>query len=241
MEHSWVNVQVRCEDLEDAFPPRGRAASGSSSANISIHHRHAHSLAQLNGGAEHWRTTKAFRRVEEQRRLLNQGGCSHRLFMSHSWRDPKTQATKRRIVAHLSTPQQQGGPGLSYWADWLDLQAGSNGGLPWSAEVEESIASCSKFVALVDAAWLTTYSCLQARHHSPTLFIPSHPITRTRRHKHAPDKLASFHIHVLTHTVIRTPCIRSGPAYTCPRSDGTTEKRRSIANVSVGCMRAQCN
>ena len=41
----------------------------------------------------------------------------------------------------------------------LDLQA--QGPVPWRSEVEEGIAACSKFVALVDAGWLCSYNCLQ--------------------------------------------------------------------------------
>jgi hypothetical protein len=33
--------------------------------------------------------------------------------------------------------------------------------VPWRDEIEDGIASCSKFVALVDSAWLTSYNCLQ--------------------------------------------------------------------------------
>ena len=33
--------------------------------------------------------------------------------------------------------------------------------MPWRSEVEEGIAKCSKFVALVDAGWLCSYNCLQ--------------------------------------------------------------------------------
>jgi hypothetical protein len=48
---------------------------------------------------------------------------------------------------------------MVYWADWLDLQA--EGPLPWRREIEEGIQQSSKFVALIDEAWLTSYNCLQ--------------------------------------------------------------------------------
>jgi hypothetical protein len=49
--------------------------------------------------------------------------------------------------------------GLVYWADWLDLHA--NGPVPWREEIDQAIANCSKFVAMIDRAWLTSYNCLQ--------------------------------------------------------------------------------
>eukprot|EP00873_Tetraselmis_striata_P025718 jgi/Tetstr1/445982/TSEL_003539.t1 len=36
-----------------------------------------------------------------------------------------------------------------------------NGPIPWREEIKEAIESCSKFVAFVDKAWLTSYNCLQ--------------------------------------------------------------------------------
>ena len=54
---------------------------------------------------------------------------------------------------------QDGGPGLSYWGDFLDLQA--EGPVPWRKEIEEGISTCSKFVCMVDAAWLHSFNCLQ--------------------------------------------------------------------------------
>ena len=41
----------------------------------------------------------------------------------------------------------------------VDLQA--EGPVPWRMEIEEAIRSCSKFVALVDRAYLTSFNCLQ--------------------------------------------------------------------------------
>eukprot|EP00873_Tetraselmis_striata_P009656 jgi/Tetstr1/429920/TSEL_019783.t1 len=35
--------------------------------------------------------------------------------------------------------------------------------VPWKQEIEKGIAGCSKFVALIDEAWLTSYNCLQVR------------------------------------------------------------------------------
>eukprot|EP00951_Prasinocladus_malaysianus_P025097 scaffold219063_cov35-Prasinocladus_malaysianus.AAC.1 len=111
------------------------------------------------------------------------------LFISHCWRDPDSQTAKKLIISHLSTPVQGGGPGLTYWADYLDLQAQGGtfahfrlennhlevilyspglrllctgaGPIPWRSEIEEGIARCSKFVVVLDKAWLTSYNCLQ--------------------------------------------------------------------------------
>ena len=48
--------------------------------------------------------------------------------------------------------------------------------MPWRSEIEEGIAKCSKFVALVDAGWLCSYNCLQElalafAHRKPVLCI----------------------------------------------------------------------
>ena len=48
--------------------------------------------------------------------------------------------------------------------------------MPWRSEVEEGIAACSKFVALVDAGWLCSYNCLQElalafAHRKPVVII----------------------------------------------------------------------
>jgi hypothetical protein len=140
-----------------------------SSSAATARHERQRTFSSIGGDEliEHWRSTKIFRRVEEQRRVVNTGDrAGDRLFLSHCWRDPKTQVKKRMIAAYLSTPQREGGPGLSYWADWLDLQA--EDAAPWRPEIEESIASCSKFVAFVDAAWLTTYTCMQVSPHGHT-------------------------------------------------------------------------
>ena len=61
-----------------------------------------------------------------------------------------------------------------YWGDWLDLQ--SEGPVAWRSEIEQGIRDCSKFVALVDEAYLTSYNCLQEvamafRHSKPVVII----------------------------------------------------------------------
>ena len=33
--------------------------------------------------------------------------------------------------------------------------------MPWRNEIRDGIAACSKFVMLVDEAWLTSYNCLE--------------------------------------------------------------------------------
>lgn len=63
--------------------------------------------------------------------------------------------------AFVNCTLQEGGGGMLYWGDFLDLQA--EGPLPWRKEIEEGIATCSKFVVFVDKAWLTSYNCLQVR------------------------------------------------------------------------------
>ena len=35
------------------------------------------------------------------------------------------------------------------------------GPVPWREEIHKGIADCTKFVALVDHGWLTSYNCLQ--------------------------------------------------------------------------------
>lgn len=47
----------------------------------------------------------------------------------------------------------------SHHAAAVDLQG--EGPIAWRREIEEAIAACSKFVAIVDRAWLTSYNCLQ--------------------------------------------------------------------------------
>ena len=71
------------------------------------------------------------------------------------------------IIAHLSRPPPtlrndilQSLEPVVYWADFLDLQA--RGPVPWKMEITDGIRACSKFVAFIDFAWLTSYNCLQA-------------------------------------------------------------------------------
>ena len=45
------------------------------------------------------------------------------------------------------------------------------GPVPWRMEIEEGIRSCSKFVCLVDRAWLTSYNCLQVRTSSLPVYL----------------------------------------------------------------------
>jgi len=119
------------------------------------------SPATAGGPGPSWPDEHDFRRVEKLRREANyENGDLEKLFISHCWRDITTQERKRKIIDHLSKPVEEGGGALSYWADYLDLQA--EGPVPWRAEIEEGIADCSKFVAFVDYTWLTSYNCLQA-------------------------------------------------------------------------------
>ena len=74
----------------------------------------------------------------------------------------------------LNAELQDGGHGHVYWGDWLDLQ--SEGPVAWRSEIEQGIRDCSKFVALVDEAYLTSYNCLQEvamafRHNKPVVII----------------------------------------------------------------------
>jgi hypothetical protein len=66
-------------------------------------------------------------------------------------------APLRRGFASL----QDGGKGLTYWADFLDLQC--DGPVPWQKEILEGIDRCSKVVAFVDAAYLMSVNCLKVR------------------------------------------------------------------------------
>lgn len=54
---------------------------------------------------------------------------------------------------------QEGGPGLVYWADFLNLLA--EGPVPWRKEIEEAVNACSKMVCIIDEAWVTSFNCLQ--------------------------------------------------------------------------------
>ena len=62
-----------------------------------------------------------------------------------------------------------------YWADFLDLQA--RGPVSWKMEITEGIRACSKFVAFIDFAWLTSYNCLQAISNNRLSRITCIPIT----------------------------------------------------------------
>uniref|UniRef100_A0A7S1SMQ4 TIR domain-containing protein n=1 Tax=Tetraselmis chuii TaxID=63592 RepID=A0A7S1SMQ4_9CHLO len=119
----------------------------------------------------HWRDPRAFRSEEARRREINRmasnaGNLNNKLFLSHCWRktargdeDEDLQMKKRQMIAHLSTPQKDGGPGLVYWSDFLDLQA--EGPVPWRREIEDAVRDSSKVVCFVDEGWLTSYNCLQ--------------------------------------------------------------------------------
>ena len=70
------------------------------------------------------------------------------------------------IIAHLSCPPPtlrngviQSLEPVVYWADFLDLRA--RGPVAWKVEITDGIRACSKFVAFIDFAWLTSYNCLQ--------------------------------------------------------------------------------
>jgi hypothetical protein len=66
---------------------------------------------------------------------------------------------ERLLIASLHL--QEGGAGVDYWADFLDLQ--SEGPVQWRREIEEGIKHCAKVVCIVDEAWLTSFNCLQVR------------------------------------------------------------------------------
>jgi len=108
----------------------------------------------------HWMSFTEFREVELARRTPNAGDITTgRLFLSHCWRQTSQQKRKRRMVAELSLPVSEGGPGLAYWSDWLDLQ--SNGPVEWQKVIQEGIEESSKMVCFVDAPYLASFNCLK--------------------------------------------------------------------------------
>ena len=120
------------------------------------------------GDAQHWRDGRDFIAVENGfRASLDLSQLENKAFYSHCWRHHATQEKKRMIIAHLSRPPPtlrndilQSLEPVVYWADFLDLQA--RGPVPWKMEITDGIRACSKFVAFIDFAWLTSYNCLQA-------------------------------------------------------------------------------
>eukprot|EP00959_Pyramimonas_sp_CCMP1952_P410686 8606404-Pyramimonas_sp.AAC.2 len=74
--------------------------------------------------------------------------------LSHCWRGGKDiQELKRHLISTL------GLNGLSYWGDFLDLQA--QGPIPWRKEIQDAIKSCAKVVMFIDKEWLLSANCLQ--------------------------------------------------------------------------------
>jgi len=49
-------------------------------------------------------------------------------------------------------------PGLTMWADFMDLAA--CGPVAWRQEIEEGIRNSAKFVAFVDEAFLLSHNCI---------------------------------------------------------------------------------
>ena len=135
------------------------------------------------GAAEHWRDGPDFIAVENGfRDSLNLSQLENKAFYSHCWRNHATQEKKRMIIAHLSRPPPtlrnnilQSLEPVVYWADFLDLQA--RGPVSWKMEIIEGIRACSKFVAFIDFAWLTSYNCLQASLNNRLSRITYIPIT----------------------------------------------------------------
>mmetsp|Transcript_2967 Transcript_2967/g.7313 ORF Transcript_2967/g.7313 Transcript_2967/m.7313 type:complete len:1380 (+) Transcript_2967:669-4808(+) len=109
---------------------------------------------------EAWKSFQTFRAEEERRRHRNGNSDSAgRLFVSHCWRLSEQQARKRQFISELSVPVQEGGKGLTYWADFLDLQC--NGPVMWQRKIWEGIDACSKMVAYIDIAYLHSVNCLK--------------------------------------------------------------------------------
>ena len=77
--------------------------------------------------SKHWQEYEEFRHEEIRRAGVNSGAQLSKTFFSHCWRKvnplegthSEGQKKKRRLMAHLSTPQDCGGPGLAYWADFV--------------------------------------------------------------------------------------------------------------------------
>eukprot|EP00192_Tetraselmis_astigmatica_P000840 CAMPEP_0117690644 /NCGR_PEP_ID=MMETSP0804-20121206/25245_1 /TAXON_ID=1074897 /ORGANISM="Tetraselmis astigmatica, Strain CCMP880" /LENGTH=1136 /DNA_ID=CAMNT_0005503721 /DNA_START=227 /DNA_END=3639 /DNA_ORIENTATION=+ len=112
---------------------------------------------------EQWWDARVFRAEEQRRAEVNRmASVQRKVFISHCWRKtkknddpddvPDLQRKKREMISYLSVPAKDGGMGLAYWADFLDLLA--EGPVPWRKEIEEGIITCSKVVCFVDEAWL---------------------------------------------------------------------------------------
>eukprot|EP00961_Rhodomonas_salina_P161813 2179469-Rhodomonas_salina.1 len=86
---------------------------------------------------------------------LQTSGGQKTLMISHCWRNPATQASKRKLIAALSCN------GWAHWSDFLDLQA--TGPVPWRKEIEEGICNCAKVVMLVDKYALCEYNTHRGR------------------------------------------------------------------------------
>eukprot|EP00873_Tetraselmis_striata_P017125 jgi/Tetstr1/437389/TSEL_026073.t1 len=147
---------------DPAAPRAGQAPQPASSKSSTPQAKAASSPTSGAGevaGKPVWREQGTFEESERARRSAHGHTPKEKAFFSHCWRDPETQVKKRRIIDHFSAPKEVGGGDMISWADYLDLKA--EGPIPWRKEIEEGIASCSKFVVFVDKAWLTSYNCLQ--------------------------------------------------------------------------------
>jgi len=85
----------------------------------------------------------------------------NQIFLSHCWRSGDAARQKRKfdMFSSLTEARREGGPGLIFWADFLDLHA--EGPVPWKREIDEAIQNCSKMVCFIDQDYLLSFNCLQ--------------------------------------------------------------------------------
>lgn len=110
---------------------------------------------------EHWRLDSIrFNEIERARRDFNfskEHGLTQ-LFISHSTRNMFTQQLKQRLIAGLSNKSKDGMPGMSYWADFLDLK--DAGAVNWRERIETGIKHSAKVVAFIDSEFLRSFNCI---------------------------------------------------------------------------------